>query len=142
MLLALIEYLTGVSSLTALISADNMQPMAMKKGTLRPYLTISRISRNDTQDLGGKATFCQGDLWEIDVVTDSASAGEIFREALRVKLATYNGNMGTTSAVYVTSVTAENGFDFTESLQDGSDDYAYHTPSLFSFTYTQVDSDV
>jgi hypothetical protein len=143
MFTALIEYLTGLSALTAVVPAASIQPIVIRKGTNKPYITVSRVARTDSQDLGGGSTYSEVDTFEIDVVTDSATEGEQVREIIRKKLDGYQqSNMGTTSPFYIGSTRIRNVFDYYESDANALDAYSYHSSTVVDFGYSQVDSDV
>lgn len=140
MFTALIEYLTGLSALTALIPAASIQPVNIRKGVAKPYLTVSRISRTDSQDLGNKSTFAETDTFELDIVTDSVTSGEAVLEVIRKNLDGWPiGNMGT-APVYVNSSRLRNVFNYSEPDDDARDSYSFHTVLVFDFGYSQADN--
>jgi hypothetical protein len=141
MFTALMEYLTGVSNLTAVVTAGNIQPIAMRKIKSRPYIIVSRLARVDSQDLGGATIYSEADSFEIDIVTASASQGETIREIVRKNLDGYQQqNMGTTSPVYIGSTRQRNVYNYADASQTAKDDYDYHTVMTFDFGYTQADN--
>ena len=141
MFTALIEYLLTVSDLTAVVPAARIQPLAQRKINSLPYITVSRVARTDSQDLGGNSTFCEIDTFEIDVVASSVLEGDQIREIIRKNLDGYQQqNMGTSAPVYVNSTRLRNVFDYFENDQTGTDAYSFHNVSMFDFGYTQVDN--
>ncbi len=143
MFTALMEYLTGLSALTAVVPVASIQPMVQRKVHSRPYITVSRLTRTDSQDLAGGSTYCEVDTFELDVVSNSVLQSEQIREILRVNLDGYQQqNMGTSSPVYIGSTRNRNVFDYFEPSQTGEDAYDFHSISTFDFGYTQVDNSV
>lgn len=138
---SLMEYITGVSAITALVPAASIQPVAMRKTVARPYIVVSRLARVDSQDLAGTSTYAEADSFEIDIVTDSVLDGETIVELVRKNLDGYQQqNMGTTSPVYVGSTRQRNMYSYKESSLTAADDYFYHTVATFDFAYSQADN--
>jgi hypothetical protein len=141
MFTALMEYLTGVTDLTAVVPAASIQPVSMRKTVSKPYIVVSRLSRVDSQDLSGNTSYSQADSFEIDIVTSSVTQGEAVRELVRLNLDGYQQqNMGTTSPVYIGSTIQRNVYNFSENSKNADDAYDFHTVMTFDFGYTQANN--
>lgn len=139
--LALKEYLDGVAAITALVPAEKIVPVAILKGTAKPYVIFSRVATIDNQDLAGSTTYAEVDSIKFDIITDTPYEGQLIAEQIRLNLDGYQQqNMGTTTPIYIGSVKKRSGFSYSEASETADDAYDFHTVRPYDFGYIQADN--
>ena len=139
---ALVEYLGSVPAITSKVPADKIVPKKIRQGSTAPYIIVSRVTAEHSQDLAGACDFgmptysikCYGNTYE--------EAEEIF-ELVRENLDGYQQKlMGTTNPFWVNSTKLEDDYDDDDEVLPNDQSQAYFEirEAIYKFGFPQANS--